>query len=302
MDAGPNGDAKARRGSAGSPFGEGQMRLVLTVAERGNLSRAAAELGISQPAASQQLAGLEAILRRQLFRRGAREMALTSDGEAYLVYARAMVKVGDAARRHFDAAPSRGAIRLGLTEDLARTVLPTVLGMFRRDHPEFEFVVDCGIGAALFAGLDDGRYDMVLAKRRPDRERAETLWLEPLGWIGRPEAVPVDGAPVDLLAMPDPSEVRSAALEALRRAGRSWRVLFQSTSLATLEAMVAAGIGVAACGRNLRGAGLEVLGEDAGLPPIDPVEVVMERAGGSDGAAVSAFAALVRESAMAIGG
>lgn len=286
---------------ASTPFGDMQMRLVLAVAERGNLSRAAADLGVSQPAASQQLSGLEAALGRRLFRREPRNLVLTSDGEAYLIYARAMVKIGDAARRHFETPPGPGAIRLGLTEDLARTVLPVVLVMFARDYPDFEFIVTCGSSAALFAGLDEKRHDIVVAKRRPDRVGCEILWSEPLAWFGgEATTLPVPD-PIDLVMVPDPSETRDAVLRALRDGGRTWRVLFQSTSLATLEAVVTAGVGISACGRNLRGPGLVELGEDARLPAIDPVDVVLEHAAGGIPDAVEAFSRLVREAAMMIG-
>lgn len=281
-----------------APFGEGPMRLVLAVAERGNLSRAAAELGVSQSAASQQLGNLEAALGRLLFRRGGRALVPTIDGEAYLVYARAMVRIGNEARRHFGSTPARGAIRLGLTEDFARTVLPRVLVLFGQSHPAFQFVVECGSSTALFAGLDENRSDLVVAKRRPGRTRAELLWSEALDWHGREAAAGPVGDPVDLVTMPAPSEIRDAALRALREHGRSWRIMFQSGSLATLEAAVAAGAGIAACGRSLRGPGFVALGDAAGLPAIGSVDVVMERAAAAEGDAADAFAGLVREAAV----
>ncbi|MBE7211699.1 MAG: LysR family transcriptional regulator [Gluconacetobacter diazotrophicus] len=285
---------------ASSSFGENQMRLILEIADRGTISAAAAALGISQPAASQQLSGLEAALGRRLFRRGTRELSLTMDGEAYLLYARAMVRIGDAARRHFEAAPASGAIRLGLTEDIAYTVLPVALMMFSRAFPDFAFTVECGSSSALFAGLDAGRHDVVLAKRRGIRPRSETLWTQPLGWYGRSESTGVVKDPVDLVVVPEPSELREAGLEALRRAGRSWRILFQSNSVATIEAMIRAGAGISVFGNRLHGPGLVELGPEAGLPELPPVQIVLERGSGADTEAIEAFSRLVGEAAALV--
>ena len=64
------------------------LRYFLAVAEAGHLTRAAARLNIKQPPLSQQIKALENHLDMVLFRRHAKGMALTENGEIFLEEAR----------------------------------------------------------------------------------------------------------------------------------------------------------------------------------------------------------------------
>src|SRR5688572_20019300 len=84
------------------------------VAQRLSFSRAAAELGMSQPAVSQAVARLERSLGLRLFERTSREVQLSDAGKVLLPYAEALLdQVGafaaEAARL---AVPTGQAIRL----------------------------------------------------------------------------------------------------------------------------------------------------------------------------------------------
>lgn len=70
-------------------FSQGQLRYFVTVAEEGQITRAARKLHIAQPALSQALSQLEAGLDIELFVRHPRGVTLTPAGEAFLVKARA---------------------------------------------------------------------------------------------------------------------------------------------------------------------------------------------------------------------
>ncbi|WP_165361519.1 LysR substrate-binding domain-containing protein [Lichenibacterium ramalinae] len=280
------------------PFDLDQMRMLSAVAAEGSFSRAAATLGVTQSAVSQGVRAVEAALGRQLLIRGGRGVEVTPDGEAYLIYARAMLKIGGDARRHFTHPKVAGVIRLGLTEDFARTVLPAVLGLFTRQHPGFSFEVECGLSKIMFDGLDGGRLDTVIAKRPAGRSGGERLWVEPFSWYGRADTPHPVPDPVDLALIPEPSESRRVMLDALRRAGRPWRAMFQSHSFATLEAAVLAGVGVTAFGRQMHGPGVAELGEDSGLPPLPALDMVMVQAARGTSDATDSFCDLVREAAI----
>jgi DNA-binding transcriptional LysR family regulator len=64
-----------------------QLRYFVTVAQEGQMTRAAAKLHLAQPALSQAVSQLESRLGVELFRRHARGVSLTPAGEAYLTKA-----------------------------------------------------------------------------------------------------------------------------------------------------------------------------------------------------------------------
>jgi DNA-binding transcriptional LysR family regulator len=70
------------------PFKRGQLRYFVTVADEGQMTRAARKLHVAQPALSHAIAQLEAELGIELLQRHARGVSLTPAGEAFLVKAR----------------------------------------------------------------------------------------------------------------------------------------------------------------------------------------------------------------------
>jgi len=64
-----------------------KIKIFLSLCEQGSFTAAARELGISQPAVSQNIAELERILGRQLFERSQGAIILTEEGEVFKHFA-----------------------------------------------------------------------------------------------------------------------------------------------------------------------------------------------------------------------
>jgi len=80
------------------PFKRGQLRYFVTVAEEGQMTRAARKLHLAQPALSHAIAQLESELGIELLERHARGVSLTPAGETFLDKARvALAATTDAA-------------------------------------------------------------------------------------------------------------------------------------------------------------------------------------------------------------
>src|SRR3712207_7286053 len=87
------------------------LRCFVTVAERGGFTAAGTALGLTQSAVSLKVKRLEELVRRRVFERTSRSIALTRDGETLLAYARRILALNDEAVRRLVAPPVAGRLR-----------------------------------------------------------------------------------------------------------------------------------------------------------------------------------------------
>ena len=94
-----------------------QLSYFIAVAEHCGFSRAAAALHVSQPALSQQIRQLEAMLEVQLFDRSGRRIRLTDAGDIWLEYARRALRELEEGRRALHDAEDlqHGKLRIAMT-------------------------------------------------------------------------------------------------------------------------------------------------------------------------------------------
>lgn len=76
-----------------------RLRVFVTVAQLGSFSAAARELGVSQSAVSQSVAGLERQIGAPVFERSRSSLSITPKGEILLGYAREILHWYEAASR-----------------------------------------------------------------------------------------------------------------------------------------------------------------------------------------------------------
>ncbi|NMK48736.1 LysR family transcriptional regulator [Achromobacter sp. Bel] len=136
-------------------------RLVLAVVDAGNITHAAAQVGMTQSGASQAIAQLEDTLGAPLFTRERRQTVPTALGLRVADEARAML--GALHRIQALSREARGAqggtLRLASFPMVFSTVLPPVLRRFRQQHPEIDVIsleaTDDEVETLLAAGTVD---------------------------------------------------------------------------------------------------------------------------------------------------
>jgi molybdate transport repressor ModE-like protein len=122
------------------------------VARTGSLSRAAAALGYTQSAVSQQISRLERLVGQRVLNRsaGSRSTTLTPAGRVLLRHAQSLRATLDLAAADIDALAKglAGILRVGCYESVGGTLLPAVLDGFTREFPDIQ--------VALTEVADDG--------------------------------------------------------------------------------------------------------------------------------------------------
>ena len=274
------------------------INLLLAIVEAGSFSAAATALGVSQPSISQQVKRLEFLAGRKLFHRNRNGIRLTSDGEAVVMYARAMLALTDELRRHLEQTAGTVKVSIGMSEDFCRTALPAMLGVFMREHPKTEMQIISGSYETVTAAVEGATVDFAVMRRYSRFPDAKPLWTDELVWYGRPDLFPLpveDPVPLVLPVAPNPA--RDPPITALRSCGRSWLIRFESPSIAGIEAAMQAGLGFCVGPRSMRLYDVVELDARAGLPELPDVDFVMVESGRAATEAVLAFAELLRHAA-----
>jgi DNA-binding transcriptional LysR family regulator len=113
------------------------LHVLFTVVQRGSMAKAAAQLGVSQPAVSEVIADLEHAL-------GVRLLDRSPQGVEPTMYGRAILKRSTVAfdelkqgirEIEFLSDPTTGELRIGCPESLAASILPPVVQRFSQQYP-----------------------------------------------------------------------------------------------------------------------------------------------------------------------
>jgi putative choline sulfate-utilization transcription factor len=121
-----------------NPLDSGCLRPFDVVARHRNLSRAAAALGMTQPALSYRIKQMEALLGVQLFRRRPRGLELTSEGETLQTAVRQGLERLDEAVQAIRRRARTPTVRLATDFAFAAFRLMPRVPEFRRANPEID--------------------------------------------------------------------------------------------------------------------------------------------------------------------
>src|SRR5215510_13620777 len=162
------------------------LNLLLVVIEKRSMSKAAAELAVSQPVVSKAIANMERILGVPLLDRSPTGIEPTP-------YGRAIAKRGVAAFDELrqgvkDIAslldPTAGEVRIGCNAPLAAGIVATSIRKLSSRYPKISFHVVDGDLAALLQELNDRNIELaigrVLEPIAPDDMQIETLFADRL--------------------------------------------------------------------------------------------------------------------------
>jgi DNA-binding transcriptional LysR family regulator len=234
-----------------------QLRYVVTVAEEGRFTRAAAKLHVAQPSISSAVAALEHELGADLFHRDHHSVTLTGAGEVFLPWARQVLadcESGAAAVRDL-LGLRRGRLLLGATPSLTTNFLPPVLAAFHAEHPGVELTVREAGSQDLFDRLGDGEIELAVVILPADRPwvAAQPLMEEDLvlavnrnhRLAGRRSVRIAELEHVPLVMFKNGYDLREATLQACRKAGFVPLTAVQGLEMDGALALVEEGVGAA---------------------------------------------------------
>lgn len=136
--------------------------LLLSVARLGSLGLAAAEHGISQPAASTRISRLERQLGVPLIERSPRGSRLTADGELVAGWAQTTIDAAMALDAGVTSLRARtdGMLHVAASMTVAEYLLPGWLTKLRARDPQTAVALTAGNSAEVATAVRDGRADL----------------------------------------------------------------------------------------------------------------------------------------------
>jgi DNA-binding transcriptional LysR family regulator len=252
------------------------LKSFVSVVDAGGFTRAGERVHRTQSTVSQQIKRLEEDVGQTLLIRSGKDVTPTEAGERLLSYARRLLSLAEEARDVVAQPGNEGAVRLGIPEDFAAYRLAKLLAAFSRSHPNMRLDVRADQSIYLRRDLERGDLDLALLKRDANEKGGIASWPERVHWVtSKNHARDTRTGSVPLIGFPAGCLYRSRAIHALESAGRSWHMAYTSSSLAGIQAAVAAGMGLSILAEIAIQADHRVLTAKDGFAPIDKTEVAL---------------------------
>jgi DNA-binding transcriptional LysR family regulator len=256
------------------------LRSFVTIVEVKSFTRAAERLLRTQSAISLQMKRLEDQLDCRLFERGGRGVEPTQAGTMLLGYARRILAANDELVGRMAEPLVEGAVTIGAPEGFSTEHLAPVLARFTRAFPRVNMTLRTGPALELADELAAGRLDMAIGSTIGAPGPGEPLGQDALLWCvadgAEPEVEPgMQGEPLRLVLAHAPCAIRATALEALAGAEVPWRITFETSSRAGIQAAVGAGLGIGVLPRSSLLAGMHRLNSAEGLPGLPALHTAL---------------------------
>ena len=98
-----------------------------------------------------------------------RHLVLTAEGEKLMSYARRLLALNDETLRALQGERLTGEIHLGMQEDFGESLMPGILGQFKRHHPQVRIVAVVDRNGPLRRALAEEALDLALLWQTEDQ-------------------------------------------------------------------------------------------------------------------------------------
>ena len=221
------------------------LRAFVAVVEARGFTRAAEELGRSQPTISLQVKRLEELAEAPLFEKVAR-FELTPVGAVCFEYGKRLIRLHDDMLDEASRRKTPGArLRVGMSSEFASRLTPR-LGRLRAEAAAgsgFEVITDAS--DSLAAAFRQKALDIAIVVGEEREFGDADRWRAPLGWFGSGAAARTRKKPLPLVVPPQGTTLHEAAVGTLRSAGWTFDIVCASADFVVLASAASTGLGVA---------------------------------------------------------
>lgn len=230
-----------------------QLRYFVRIAEVGNITRAAEQLNVAQPALGLQIRQLEQDLRTELLLRHSRGVVLTEAGRLLLERARRILQDVEDTRRDIQAiaGSDQEMLSLGLTPSIMLQIGPDLLLDAKNHIPSVSLSLVEELSNGLVLALERGEVNAAFAygvdEPRPGIDRQvlfeeELLFVRPISEEALPATISLaEALSHDLVQAGERDMVQKLLKAAAEKFSMPLRVLYEAQSIPAMRTLVVRG-------------------------------------------------------------
>ncbi|TAK47480.1 MAG: LysR family transcriptional regulator [Xanthobacteraceae bacterium] len=221
------------------------LRTFVAVVDSRSFTKAAARLGLSQPAVSGHIKRLQDHLVVDLFDKSVPGIHLTGLGHTVLKYAHDILATQKAMFRHIAGhEPGGNIIRIGVPLEIRCWTLVPALARFRATYSDYTFALCHQATSELHDRFERGEVDFFIGATTDSAAGARWSYRAPLAWVAARDSAAEPSDPLDIVLHPDGCIWTALMKSTLDGAGIGYRPVFTAPHIESVVAAVRAQMGV----------------------------------------------------------
>lgn len=230
------------------------IRIFVTVYQEESITRAAEQLGMTQPATSLAIRELETHYQTKLFERSGRGIRITPAGQQLYTNAARLLSLYNEMDQEMKNWNTSGKLRIGSSISIGSCIMPQLISRFSKQYPELEVYVKVDSSDVIEQNVLENKLDFALIEGAVHSDKLKSIVflddeLIPICSRFHPLAGADDVEPEELknehFLMREPnSGTRQLADSNLALKSFHIEPLWESTSTSALINAVSAGLGI----------------------------------------------------------
>ena len=233
-----------------------QLRVFYHAAKKLNFTAAANELFITQPAVTFQMKAFEEFCNLKLFKKKARRLYLTDEGQVLFEYAEKVFKYEKEIENVIDEMRElkRGVLSLGTTKAYARYFMPLMITTFHNNFPNIKIQLNEGSSLDMIHSLLDFKIEVAIIAKALDHPRVNfipfskeemSVILAPDHKLTKKKAIAFGELADELFIMKEKGSGTRALVEQLfAKENRTPNILMETSNTEFIKQLVQRGEGV----------------------------------------------------------
>lgn len=239
-----------------------QLKIFSSIAKFLNVTKASAELHISQPSVSQQVKLLQEEYGAKLYRKIGRGIQLTDEGRVFLKEIEPILIQVDLLKKKFGISLKQGSLTIGGSHSPSASFLPLLVSVFNETHPDTRLVFRTHNSDVLERMVADSEVEIAVVTNRSDspyllyepcREEELVFFASPEHALAKQKSLTLPELANAPLVVFKKGRLRAfeAVLHQIEKRGLTWNAVMYCESSDALKAAVKAKMGLGIIYRDL---------------------------------------------------